>query len=1547
EVFTVTSLDGTTKDITFTITGTNDAPMLAADAGTHIFTEAAATTGSTTAVTLTASLSFTDVDLIDTHTVSVAAPVLTGSGTAGLTTDQKAALVTALTGVLIPGTITDTSATVTTGTIPLSFSKADGAFDFLAAGETLSISYAVTVSDQHTGGTATQSVVITVTGTNDQPVLAAGTGAITERAGTNLSTVDQATATLAFTDVDLSDTHTATASTGFTLGGTGFTALTDAQRSALQSSLPSALTLSSATISDSTQKGAGSASFTLRAQDKTFDFLADGQTLTITYDVTVSDNRADTTSASASKTMTFTVTGSNDAPVLAADTIDTHVVRELARTSGSADFDTATANLTFTDVDLSDTHTVVVAPPVVTLTKPDGTPGTLPSAQSAILADVLATAFTRMGYTDSTGQSNNTGSIGFSFSVADAKLDFLAAGESLNVVYAVTVKDALGATSTQPVTFAILGTNDLPVLSADTSGVGNTTHQITEAAATTGSTTADTATASLTFTDLDLSDTHTVSIAAPTLSGTGYTLLSPGQQATLASALANALTSTAFVSGGANDSTNALSGTGTIPLSFSKADATFDVLREGETLVVTYNVSVTDSQQVTSTQPVTFTITGTNDAAVITVPAGQVVNVTEDGTLTSGNLTATGTLSVTDADHDQSGFQTTVIPATGVLGTLTLAANGAYTYSVDNTKVQYLAAGQPKNEVFTVKSLDGTTKDITFTITGTNDVPVLAADTGTGNTTHQITEAATTTGSTTLDKATASLTFTDVDLADTHTVSFAAPAITGTGYSALNATQQAALVTALTGALATGTIVDSTNAANNTGTIPLTFSKADATFDFLREGETLSVTYDVTVNDKNGGISTQPVTFTITGTNDAAVITVPTGQVVNVTEDSPSTTTTTLTATGMLSVTDADHDQSSFQTIVAPVGNVLGTLTLAANGAYSYSVANAKVQYLAAGEIKSEVFTVKSSDGTSKDITFTITGTNDAPVLAADTVASHALMEQAITTGSPTPDTAPVTLTFTDLDVIDVHTVGFSAPRLDGTGYTGLTDLQKAQLVTALTGALTSGTIVEAKGSTGSIPLTFSKADAAFDFLAFNETLVVTYDVTVSDGKFGTSLQPVTFTITGTNDTPVLSAGNASIVERNATNDTTVDTATAKLTFTDVDLTNTHTVSVASGFTLGGTGYTGLTDTQKSALGTSLTSALSLSPAALTDSNGTGAGSVSYILSAQDKTFDFLAAGQTLTIAYDVTVKDAQDASSTKPMTFTVTGTNDLPVLAADTSGTGNTTHQITEAAATTGSTTLDTATASLTFTDVDLADTHTVSFAAPAITGSGYSALNATQQAALVTALTGALATGTIVDSTNAANNTGTIPLSFSKADATFDFLAKGQVLTVTYDVTVNDKNGGISTQPVSFTINGVNDAAVIGTPTVASVTEDSGVTNGNLVATGSISIADTDTGEATFATTVVKATDALGALVLNTDGTYTYTVANAAVQSLAGSAAHGGTATHVDNFTVSAADGTTKVVSFTINGVNDAAVIGTPTVASVTEDSGVTNGNLVATGS
>ena len=116
--------------------------------------------------------------------------------------------------------------------------------------------------------------------------------------------------------------------------------------------------------------------------------------------------------------------------------------------------------------------------------------------------------------------------------------------------------------------------------------------------------------------------------------------------------------------------------------------------------------------------------------------------------------------------------------------------------------------------------------------------------------------------------------------------------------------------------------------------------------------------------------------------------------------------------------------------------------------------------------------------------------------------------------------------------------------------------------------------------------------------------------------------------------------------------------------------------------------------------------------------------------------------------------------------------------------------------------------------------------------------------------------------------------------------------------------------------------------------------VTNGNLVASGSISITDVNQGEAAFQTTVASAQGNLGTLTLAANGTYAYTVANNATEYLdAGQ-------TKVDSFTITSIDGTTQQVSFDIHGTNQAAVIGTPTVSDVTEGSNVTNGNLVGIG-
>src|SRR5258708_6782809 len=121
-------------------------------------------TGGVTADLTTGVITFTDADVADVHTVvSVAAQ---GSGYLGS---------------LTLGTLADSTGGVT-GSVAWTFSVPDHALDFLAAGQTLVQSYVVTLGDGHgLASRATQTVTVTITGTNDVPVIGGvNTGTVTE-----------------------------------------------------------------------------------------------------------------------------------------------------------------------------------------------------------------------------------------------------------------------------------------------------------------------------------------------------------------------------------------------------------------------------------------------------------------------------------------------------------------------------------------------------------------------------------------------------------------------------------------------------------------------------------------------------------------------------------------------------------------------------------------------------------------------------------------------------------------------------------------------------------------------------------------------------------------------------------------------------------------------------------------------------------------------------------------------------------------------------------------------------------------------------------------------------------------------------------------------------------------------------------------------------------------------------------------------------------------------------------------------------------------------
>ena len=155
----------------------------------------------------------------------------------------------------------------------------------------------------------------------------------------------------------------------------------------------------------------------------------------------------------------------------------------------------------------------------------------------------------------------------------------------------------------------------------------------------------------------------------------------------------------------------------------------------------------------------------------------------------------------------------------------------------------------------------------------------------------------------------------------------------------------------------------------------------------------------------------------------------------------------------------------------------------------------------------------------------------------------------------------------------------------------------------------------------------------------------------------------------------------------------------------------------------------------------------------------------------------------------------------------------------------------------------------------------------------------------------------------------------------------------TESFIITVSD--GTLSAnQTLTIAINGTNDAAIISGITAGSVGEAGGVTNatlGTTTASGTLTDTDVDDTPNTFTavTSPTKSAGGYGTFTMTAAGVWTYTLnnANSAVQALN----VGDTLT--DSFTVTTIDGTPQVVTVTISGSNDAAIISGTATGSVIE--------------
>ena len=290
-------------------------------------------------------------------------------------------------------------------------------------------------------------------------------------------------------------------------------------------------------------------------------------------------------------------------------------------------------------------------------------------------------------------------------------------------------------------------------------------------------------------------------------------------------------------------------------------------------------------------------------------------------------------------------------------------------------------------------------------------------------------------------------------------------------------------------------------------------------YDSLAQGTSTTESFAYTLADGKGGTDDATVTLTITGVNDAASISGTTTG--TVTEDA---TTPNLTTSGSVTVSDVDQGENGFQTTVTPAADTLGTLAIAADGTWTYSIANSAVQSLGAVATKEETFTLKSTDGTAtQDITVTIQGVNDAASISGDT------------TGAVTEDA--------------------TTPNLTATGSLTVSDVDQGEngFQTTVTPV---GSPLGTLGITADGAWTYSIANSAVQSLGAVATQEETFTVKSTDG---TASQDITVTIQGVNDAPV--AGADAFV---ATQGTRLTIPVARLLTNDSDVDQGTTLAITA-----------------------------------------------------------------------------------------------------------------------------------------------------------------------------------------------------------------------------------------------------------------------------------------------------------------------------------------------------------------------------------------------
>ncbi|MEZ9513032.1 VCBS domain-containing protein, partial [Vibrio breoganii] len=330
------------------------------------------------------------------------------------------------------------------------------------------------------------------------------------------------------------------------------------------------------------------------------------------------------------------------------------------------------------------------------------------------------------------------------------------------------------------------------------------------------------------------------------------------------------------------------------------------------------------------------------DYSYLTPP---VVGLPQSGTVVEDTtLAVSGTVDIHSA---QKGAPLTFTPDNlhGQYGEFTLNKDtGEWSYALDNSHHQNLAQGETHTEILhvTATSAAGVSvhQDITVTVQGTNDIPVI-----TSHAQHESTK------EDDVLFVNGQVTASDVDHGAVLT------------YTPDDLQGQYGLF--------------SLNSSSGKWTYTLDNKGVQA----LAEGEHHTETMLVTVTDEHGATTTQQVSIEVTGTNDRPVISRQ-PQVDTVKEDG------TLFVKGQVIASDVDHGAVLTYTPDNLQGQY-GAFTLnASTGKWHYTLDNSAHQALAQGETHTETMLVTVTDehgsSTTQQVVITVEGTNDRPVISSN-----------------------------------------------------------------------------------------------------------------------------------------------------------------------------------------------------------------------------------------------------------------------------------------------------------------------------------------------------------------------------------------------------------------------------------------------------------------------------------------------------------------------------------------------------------------------------------